>query len=279
MPSISCIIICYNNDEFIKNAVMSVITQLMPVNEIIVADDGSTDGSREIVSSLAREYPQIRPIFREKNLGVAANRDLAIRVANGDLITTLDGDDLYFPEKIEKEFLAMQKHSCSVAYSDIQLIDSQQNNLGCLNLSKFSFLSQQERLNWLASRLGPIPRDMLLPKKLFLEVGGMNHYITRYEDWDFKIRLATYSTKWAYSGVEGIAYRRTGSSLSSMSLARHMKHQYEVLWLNQELLKKHIGDRGFWKSIVRVLYRNGRAAIGQVARQVFLDSVKSTKIK
>ncbi|MEM6338710.1 MAG: glycosyltransferase family 2 protein [Pseudomonadota bacterium] len=257
MTSISCIITSYNNQEFLCKAVISVISQTMFVDEIIIADDCSTDNSRELITSLAGKYHQIRPIFREKNLGVAANRDLAIRAANGDLVTTLDGDDFYLPQKIEKEYAAMQNNSCLVAYSDILLVNHEGKDISFKKTSKFSLFNEKDRLNWLASRLGHIPRDMLFTKQLYLEVDGMNHQIPVYEDWDFKIRLAAQPSKWAYSGVKGTAYRQTGSGLSSMNSRKLIKDQFEVLWLNRDLLEKHIGQLGVWKSFARLFARGG----------------------
>ena len=262
MTSISCIIVSYNNGEFIKQAIKSVIDQTIPIDEIIVADDGSTDDSREIISSLASQYSQIRPIYRRNNLGVAANRDLAIKAANGDLVTTLDGDDFYFPQKIEQEFSAMQKSSTSVAYSDIVLVNNQQETIRNIDTSEFCVLNQKQRLQWLTNRLGPIPRDMLLSKKLYLETDGMNHQIPVYEDWDLKIRLAAYPFKWAYSGVEGTAYRRTGLGLSAIHSRKHVKGQCQVLWSNRKLIKKYVGQWSFFEALARVLYRNKRGLIG-----------------
>lgn len=268
MTSISCIVTSFNNSELLTKAVMSVVSQTMAVDEIIIADDCSTDDSRELITSLASEYYQIRPIFREKNLGVAANRDLAIKAANGELVTTLDGDDFYCPYKIEKEYAAMQNNSCLVAYSDILLVDYQGKDILLQDTSKFSFFDKKDRLNWLASRLGYIPRDMLLTKQLYLEVDGMNHKIPVYQDWEFKIRLAAQPSKWAYSGVKGTAYRKTGSGLSSMNVLRHIKDQNEVLWLNRDLLKKHIGELGFQKSVARFFLRSGRLRLGQMKRKL-----------
>ncbi len=245
---------------------MSMVNQTIPVDEIIVADDGSTDGSREIISSIANEYSQVRPIFREKNLGVAANRDLAIRVANGDLVTTLDGDDFCCTEKIKKEFLAIQKNSVSVAFSDIRTINKQGETLKRRNTFKFSLLDRRERLKWLAFRLYPIPRDMLLPKKLYLEVGGINHKIARYEDWEFKIRLAARPIKWIHSGIEGIVYRRTGEGLSSMSQVSRIKYQCEVLWLNHDLLIQQIGYGNFCHSFARITMKQGISLMSKIVK-------------
>ena len=280
MSRISCIIVSYNKGNFLKDAINSVLAQTLPVAEIIVADDGSTDGSRNLIMSLAQEYCQIKPIFREKNLGVAANRDLAIREANGDLLTTLDGDDWYSPQKIEKEFIAIQKKPNTIAYSDVRLVNREGKQIYDWDISGFSKFDTAQRLHWLSHRLGPIPRDMLLPKKLYLEVLGMRHGLPIYEDWDFKIRLAGYPNQWIHSGITGINYRKTKSGLSQSSSLIHTKCQYQVLMLNQELLKKYLGNQGFWLAIARVILKGGRSVVSKVILpEQMARSIKSTKKK
>ncbi|MEQ9235289.1 glycosyltransferase family 2 protein [Coleofasciculus sp. E2-BRE-01] len=266
MSRISCIIVSYNKGKFLQDAIVSVLNQTRPVAEIIVADDGSTDGSRNLITSLAQEYCKIKPIFREKNLGVAANRDLAIREANGDLLTTLDGDDWYSPQKIEKELIAIQNKPDAIAYSDVRLVNREGKQISEWDISGFSNFDIAQRLRWLSHRIGPIPRDMLLPKKLYLEVLGMRHCLPIYEDWDFKIRLAAYPNEWIHSGIAGINYRKTKSGLSQSSSLIHTKCQYQVLMANQKLLKKYLGTQGFWLAIAKVILKAGRS----VARKVIL---------
>ena len=256
MSSVSCIIVSYNNCKYIKQAITSVVNQTMSISEIIVADDGSTDGSREILTSLANQYSNIRLIFREKNLGVSANRDLAIREAQGDFITTLDGDDYYFPQKIEKEYLSLNQSNSFIAYSDIQLVNASGQYIRKRDISAFLSLNKQEKLRCLALRLVDIPRDMLVLKKAYIEVGGINHNIDRYEDWDFKIRLANQYSQWSYSGIEGIVYRRALGSLSAMSLQNHIQWQFKVVWLNRELLINQLGYLNFLQVFNRILFSN-----------------------
>ncbi len=253
MHSISCIIVSYNKAKFLKQAIMSVVNQTVPVAEIIVADDGSIDGSREIISSLANEYCQIKPVFREKNLGVGTNRDLAIRAAEGDLITPLDGDDWYYPQKIEKEFLALQGYSNAIAYSDIQVVNQKDEPIIYLHTSELSNLSKKQRLQWIAHIHHPTPRDMLVPKKLYLEAGGIRHGDNLYEDWDLQIRLAAYSTQWIHSGIVGISYRLTDCGLSKTNSSRiHLQAKHKVLMSNRKLLTAYIGGQSFWLAIAKV---------------------------
>jgi len=262
MPSISCIIVSYNNGMFLKEAIISVVNQTMPVAEVIVADDGSTDGSRDLITSLAEEYSQIKPIFRDKNIGVAANRDLAIRAANCNLITTLDGDDWYSAEKIEREFLVIQNNPDSIAYSDVWITPTEIEQGLFLELSEVSSLDRRQRLHWFVHNVVRMPRDMLLPKNLYLEAGGMRHDLDRYEDWEFKIRLAACPNRWVHSGIVGSNYRQTSSGLSKVSLIQHTKYRYQVLMSNQELLKGYLSEQGFWWAIAGVILRTGRSFFG-----------------
>jgi len=262
MLNISCIIVSYNNGIFLKNAIISVVNQTMPVSEIIIADDCSTDGSRELITSLSQEYCQIKPIFRERNLGVAANRDLAIRSASSNLITTLDGDDWYSPHKIEREFLAIEKNLAAIAYSDVRLVYTEEKENPCLNLSEFSSLDRSKRLHWLVHNFVKTPRDMLFTKNLYLEAGGIKHCFARYEDLDCQIRLAAYPNRWIHSGIVGINYRKTTSGLSKGSPLMHAKSRYQVLMSNRELLKEHLGEQGFWWAITGVVIGTGRSVFG-----------------
>lgn len=236
---------------------MSVFSQTMPVDEIVIADDSSTDGSRELIDSLVREYKNIKPVLRERNVGVAANRDLAVREASGQLITTLDGDDWFLPDKIEAEYRRLQFASQSnlIAYSNICLAQKTGEIIDCLDTSAFANLNERQKMRWLASRLGPIPRDMLLPKNLYIEVDGLRHLLPRYEDWDFKMRLAAHQAKWVHSGTSGVVYRQTESGLSSVGSVAQLNSQYRVLFDNSKLLIPIIGYHGFTEAIGRVVLR------------------------
>ncbi|MEQ9371199.1 MAG: glycosyltransferase family 2 protein [Coleofasciculus chthonoplastes F3-SA18-01] len=262
MSTISCIIVSYNNGSFLKEAILSVVNQTLPVNEIIVADDGSTDGSRDLITSLAHEHSQIKPIFREKNLGVSINRDLAIRAAQSNLITTLDGDDWYSPKKIEQEFIAFNKRENSIAYSDICVTQQKIEQNYCLDLAMFADFNQQQRLSWMINNLVKIPRDMLFLKKLYLEIGGIQHSLKKYEDWEFKIRLAACPNPWIHSGIDGINYRKTNFGLSQDNSLMHIKYQYQALRLNHKLIREYLGEQQFWLSLGKVLLTTGRSLFG-----------------
>jgi glycosyltransferase involved in cell wall biosynthesis len=98
MPLVSEIIPTLNRAQFISSAIDSVWAQTFHDFELIVMDDGSTEGTEAI---LARSYPNIR-VFSQTNRGVASARNLGIRNPSGEFIAFLDSDDAWLPRKLEK---------------------------------------------------------------------------------------------------------------------------------------------------------------------------------
>ena len=256
MATVSCIITSFNNSPYINEAVESVLSQTRVPDEIIVADDASTDGSRDIIRSIAANNKLIKPVFREKNLGVAANRDLAISDAKSDFITTLDGDDYYYPSKIEKEILALDGHANTITYSDYNRV----NNDGAVNrlidLNAFSRLNHKERIWHLLFFPMPVPRDMLLSKIIYEAAGRFTHSLNTFEDWDLKLRLASLDTKWVHSGTIGVAYRKNIKGLSTRKKQERLFAHLEIISENSDWLIKELGQDAVGKAFIKIVARD-----------------------
>lgn len=97
-PRISVLIPAYNCGKFLKTAIDSVLAQTFSDLEIIVVDDGSTDNTPQILSW----YPQVRYI-RCEHRGISVSRNTAIAAAKGEILAFLDADDVWLPEKLEKQ--------------------------------------------------------------------------------------------------------------------------------------------------------------------------------
>lgn len=99
--TISVIVPVYNCERFLAEAVASVRAQGVPVHELIVVDDGSTDGSAAIARSVADR------VISQANLGIGAARNTGIAAAGGDLLAFLDSDDLWSPDKLALQMAAL----------------------------------------------------------------------------------------------------------------------------------------------------------------------------
>lgn len=218
---VSCIITSYNNGPALNAAVESVLRQTLPVSEIVIADDGSSDGSREMIVKLARAHRYITPILRERNIGVAANRDLAIRAASQPFVTHLDGDDLFARGKIAAEWAALDGRRDAVAYSLIALVSPGHWWRTRVLDPAQTVRTPAQAFEQLLARAGAIPRDMLLAKSLFKKAGGFDHAIPLYEDWEFKLRLARIAEGWLASDALGTLYVAHGKGLSAAKRAVH----------------------------------------------------------
>ena len=103
-PRVSCIVPVYNGERFLPEALESILRQTRPPDEIIVVDDGSTDGTARIATALGAPVRWVR----QENAGPAAARNLAIRLATGDFLAFLDADDLWLPRKLELQLGRME---------------------------------------------------------------------------------------------------------------------------------------------------------------------------
>ncbi len=105
-PLVSVVVPAYNAEAFIADALHSVLAQNYGAIEILLVDDGSTDGTSEVVRALA---PDIR-IIRQENGGVASARNTGLKAAKGDFICFLDADDGWFPGKVSAQADYLLKH-------------------------------------------------------------------------------------------------------------------------------------------------------------------------
>src|SRR5678816_3554086 len=122
-PTVTVLMNCYNSDRFLDEAIRSVFDQTYPDWEIVFWDNQSTDRSPEI----ARRYEGRLRYFRgETFLTLGAARNEALKKAQGRYVALLDCDDLWLPDKLEKQVLLMEKNaSLGLVFSDASFIDAE----------------------------------------------------------------------------------------------------------------------------------------------------------
>ena len=104
-PKVSVCVVTYNQEKYIRQCLQSLVDQKTNFDfEVIVADDCSTDGTRAIVREFAEKYPgEVKPIFRDKNIGAGANYVCVHQQAIGEYVAHMDGDDYALPGKLQAQ--------------------------------------------------------------------------------------------------------------------------------------------------------------------------------
>ncbi|MBF7092753.1 glycosyltransferase family 2 protein [Flavobacterium sp. ALJ2] len=129
MDLVSIIIPTYNCEKFIHQTVQSVQNQSYPNWEIILVDDASIDNTVAIIKEFAQADNRIKIIELEKNSGNGFARNIALNKANGRYIAFLDADDLWFPQKLEKQIKFLKDKNIPFTFSFYEWIDEEGNVL------------------------------------------------------------------------------------------------------------------------------------------------------
>ena len=129
MPLVSVAIISFNQKQFLRECVDSVLAQDYENIESVVADDGSTDGSQEMLRDYQNRHPDMLVLrLASENRGITANSNAAHFACSGDYIAWMGGDDLMLPGKIRSQVDIMEADSSvSICYHDLDVFESASN--------------------------------------------------------------------------------------------------------------------------------------------------------
>lgn len=122
-PLISVVLPVYNGEQYVAEAIDSVLSQTFTNFELIMVDDGSTDGSHRILSEYERSDPRIRVISRE-NRGLATTLNDSIDIARGSWIARMDSDDIALPHRFERQLEWLERTGADISGSWVQRFGS-----------------------------------------------------------------------------------------------------------------------------------------------------------
>ena len=132
MPIVSVIMTSYNHEAYVKEAIKSVLDQTISDFELIIIDDASKDKSVKIIEDCASNDSRIKAFFHEKNLGIARTLNEALELSNGDYIAIASSDDLWLPDKLEKQLEILKNDNNLIVWSDTFIIDAESKYKGLL---------------------------------------------------------------------------------------------------------------------------------------------------
>lgn len=292
-PLVSVIVIFLNGRRFMDEAIASVFTQTYDHWELLLVDDGSNDGSTEISQSYAERHPgRVRYLSHSahQNRGMSASRNLGLNHAKGDFIAFLDADDVWLPEKLERQVAIMRAHPrAAMIYGRSQYWYSWTNDaadyvrdhtpsLG-VELEQLIAPPLLLTLSLQSTARTPCPSDFLIWRKVVEDVGGFEEQFRgMFEDQVFLAKVFLKSHVFVAQECWD-RYRQHPESCVSIGLKDRKKHSAGMLyfdWLEKYLLSEGVRDAELWKALrrKRFRYRHARAYNAfQFVRRILSASV------
>jgi glycosyltransferase involved in cell wall biosynthesis len=263
-PVVSVVMPCFNQGEFLAEAIESVLMQTFPLIEIIVVEDYSTDGfTRDLVRNCV--FPRTRTILHDTNQGVVATRNTAVRAARGPYILPLDADDMIAPTFVERALEKLQDGTADVCYSRVMLCGTEEREF---TLPPFSLEKMLQR--------NLVVNTAMYRKSAWAEVGGYSEAMsTGLEDWDFWLSLLENGNRFHRIDEPLFFYRRHGTSRTD-SAQKNEEHLMATLFARHKTLFRRYGMTITkpWPSMLRKKRaRRLRKSVRRLASSVFRRDV------
>jgi glycosyltransferase involved in cell wall biosynthesis len=294
--TVSVIIPFLNAEKFIRGAIESVLRQSYDKWELLLIDDGSTDGSTEVALRYAKRHPgKVRYFEHEghQNRGTCASRNLGIRHASGQYIAPLDADDVWLPHKLEQQVAILISYPeagmvcgrSQVWYSWTgKAADIQRDSLYEIGSQPNSLVQPPMllRLSLQRKSATPCPSDILLRREVVERIGGFEEdfrgMYQHCEDQAFLYKVYLKSAVFV-SGEYWDRYRIHPDSCSSLLNKGGKGHSvwlFFLNWLERYLISEGVKDAEVWNALHRELwpYRHPTSSRVLRATQQRLRQVK-----
>ena len=275
-PLVSLVVPAHNAERFIEGTIRSLLSQTYRHIEVIVIDDGSSDRTAALVTSIQEEDPRV-VLLRQANLGVAAARNAGLMQARGEFIAPVDADDLWYPGAIEKLAACLGEHGpgVGIVYAWSVYIDERGLLTGGFRAAT---LEGDVFATLLCHNFLGNASCTMIRRDCFEVTGGYDSEFREHaeqgcEDWDFYLRV---SEHYHFRVVPEflIAYRKVVGQMSSDSERMARSHSYML----QNVYKRHPRLPGYLSRIskssfyIYLAHEGGPASRGGWLRRAFANA-------
>ena len=271
-PIASIVIPVYNGANFLAKAIESALAQDLAGVEVVVVNDGSTDGGR--TEAIAKAFlPRIR-YLAQPNGGVAAALNRGIAESLGGFVSWLSHDDMYRPDKVSRQVRVLRDGSLSrtVVYGDFEVEEvASGRRLTPPPARPDKSASEDARFLALLLRGRIHGCTMLLPRACFIELGGFATALRTTQDYDFWFRLLAagyHFTHVAGPGVISRLHPAQGTHTMSEIHAREVRELYEHNVTRFPQLIAELGP-GTALDVLRAFEERGQPDLGHTFREVW----------
>ena len=252
-PLVSIVIPVYNGANYVAEAIESALNQTYKNIEIIVVNDGSTDNTEKIVKSYG---DKVRYFYKE-NGGTSSALNLGVKNMKGDYFSWLSHDDMYYPNKIEKQIEELKRldDKNTMIYSNSEYIDK--NGKGLFR-TEFEYREKPNLLNFpiFAVMFGMISGcSLLISKSIFVDNNFFDETLRYTQDYDLWYRLKNYNIKFI---TDVLVKTRIHESQDYQKINQRQNDEIKSLWTKmlENITEKELNIIGLSKyGLYECLYR------------------------
>ena len=188
MPLVSVIMPAYNVEQYIAEAIESILTQSFGDFELIIVNDGSSDGTQSIIEEFARRDARIRSLSLQYNAGVQCARNLAIAQARGSFLAMMDADDISLPQRLEKQVSFLQSHpTVGIVGGSVYFVNERKEPIAVRRYWTGDAAIRKRMFVFIPFCMGVC----MIRKSVFERAGMFNEKYPVAEDYDLYFRLGT----------------------------------------------------------------------------------------
>jgi len=246
-PLVSVIIPAYNAEPYLRRAIDSVLAQTYPCIEIIVINDGSTDGTEPLVNSYTN---QAIHLVSKENGGMSSARNAGIRAAQGEFIAYLDADDYWMPTKITAQVALLQSNPDIGFCSTLTRVETPDglfvNEWSCPNIQ----VSTLHTIFLNNSAIAGSASSILARKSIQDKAGIFDEALTGLEDTDMWIRFAALSEYTCIPDTLTVILKRPGSVSRNLN---NMRSSAIAVYKKNRSLLDRVSQGRFWKNCYAVM--------------------------
>lgn len=237
-PLISIIIPCYNQGQFLNDAINSIIKQTLTDWECIIVNDGSTDNTAIVADQLSKSDNRIF-VINQTNKGLSGARNTGLKVAKGNFYQFLDADDMLESDKLRSQAEFLKTHpQIDIVFGDARYFTTETHSL-----REYGFPEHQLTAPWisnLAQKKGDLLGKLidqclfavncpLIKRSVFESVGLWNESLRGLEDWEFWIRCAAADKKMIFfNPSDSLALIRMHSTSMSRNSIKMQEAEIEM---------------------------------------------------
>ena len=273
MVLVSVAMLSYNHEKYIGQAIESVLNQTIRDLELIIVDDGSKDNSRHIIKEYSSRDPRVKPVFHERNFGIARGANDCLKNASGKYFGFIGSDDLWVPSKTEKQLKVIEKNPEKIVWSEGQIINGDGDLTGhTMTELLFSPTKKSGHIFQELLREDFIFGQSILMKTEIAQKYSFNENLRYVNDHQYFIDIAR-EHDFVFMPEPLARYRLHGQNITSKNMQLWFK---ERIILRNYLIKKY-GEDISAESLADIYYKIGHAYAGleqkELARYFYTKAI------